>query len=206
MFCPRHGNAPAGGTVNEPYTILPGFPNTAASTAAPGGDYPFGIWFANATTLYVCDEGDLIYTPNQVINGQINVADAGTLATAGLQKWVLTTPAGGSPTWVREYVIQNGLDLGVSYSVRELSGIDRAGNGRLPQHRRHRQPRRHGDHLCHYVHDQQQRRQRRRSQQAGQGHRSHQRDPAGSPRRARPVRHHSLGPSGPGVPRRGAGA
>jgi len=67
--------------------------------------------------LYVCDEGDLIYTTNQVINGQINVADAGTLATAGLQKWVLTTPAGGSPTWVREYVIQNGLNLGVPYSV-----------------------------------------------------------------------------------------
>jgi hypothetical protein len=114
---PTPANAPAGGLNNEPFTILPGFPNTAASTNAPGGDYPFGIWFANATTLYVCDEGDLIYTPNQVINGQVNVADAGTLATAGLQKWVLTTPAGGSPTWVREYVIQNGLNLGVPYSV-----------------------------------------------------------------------------------------
>ena len=114
---PTPGNAPAGGTVNEPYTILPGFPNTNASTAAPGGDYPFGIWFANATTLYVCDEGDLIYMPNQVINGQVNVADAGTLATAGLQKWVLSTPAGGSPTWVREYVIQNGLNIGVPYGV-----------------------------------------------------------------------------------------
>jgi hypothetical protein len=76
----------------------------------------FGIWFANATTLYVCDEGDLIDTPNQVINGNVNVADAGTLATAGLQKWVLTTP-GGTPTWVLEYVIQDGLDLGVPYSV-----------------------------------------------------------------------------------------
>ncbi len=114
---PTPANAPAGGTVNEPYTILPGFPNTNASTAAPGGDYPFGIWFANATTLYVCDEGDLIDTPNQLINGQVNVADAGTLATAGLQKWVLTTPAGGSPTWVRQYVIQNGLDIGVPYGV-----------------------------------------------------------------------------------------
>jgi len=102
---------------DEPYTILPGFPNTSASTNSPGGDYPFGIWFANATTLYVCDEGDLIYTPNQVINGQVNVADAGTLATAGLQKWVLTTAAGGGQTWVREYVIQNGLNLGVPYSV-----------------------------------------------------------------------------------------
>ena len=113
---PTPANAPTGGLVNEPFTILPGFPNTKASTNSPGGDYPFGIWFANATTLYVCDEGDLIYTPNQVINGQVNVADAGTLATAGLQKWVLTTTASG-PTWVREYVIQNGLNLGVPYSV-----------------------------------------------------------------------------------------
>jgi hypothetical protein len=114
---PTPANAGSGGLIDEPYTILPGFPNTNASTNSPGGDYPFGIWFANATTLYVCDEGDLIYTPNQVINGQVNVADAGTLATAGLQKWVLTTAANGSQTWVREYVIQNGLNLGVPYSV-----------------------------------------------------------------------------------------
>ncbi|HEY6301656.1 MAG TPA: hypothetical protein VIX14_01205 [Terriglobales bacterium] len=113
---PTLDNAPAGGLVNEPFTILPGFPNTNASTNAPGGAYPFGIWFANATTLYVCDEGDLIYTPNQVINGQVNVADAGTLATAGLQKWAFNTTASG-PTWVLEYVIQNGLNLGVPYSV-----------------------------------------------------------------------------------------
>jgi hypothetical protein len=114
---PTPDNAPAGGLVDEPFTILPGFPTTNASTNAPGGAYPFGIWFANATTLYVCDEGDLIYTPNQVINGRVNVADAGTQATAGLQKWVLTTSASGSQTWVREYVIQNGLDIGVPYSV-----------------------------------------------------------------------------------------
>lgn len=114
---PTPSNSPGGETINQPFTILPGFPNTSASTASPGGDYPFGIWFANATTLYVCDEGDLIYTPNQVINGQVNVADSGTLATAGLQKWVLTTAADGSRTWVREYVIQNGLNLGVPYGV-----------------------------------------------------------------------------------------
>ena len=113
---PTTANAPSGGLVTEPFTILPGFPSTSASTNSPGGDYPFGIWFANATTLYVCDEGDLIYTPNQVINGQVNVADTGTLATAGLQKWILTTTSSGS-TWQREYVIQNGLDLGVPYSV-----------------------------------------------------------------------------------------
>jgi hypothetical protein len=114
---PTTANAPAGGLINEPYTVLPGFPDTAASTNSPGGDYPFGIWFANSTTLYVCDEGDLIDTPDQMIDGQVNVADAGTLATAGLQKWVLTTPTTGSPTWVREYIIQNGLNLGVPYSV-----------------------------------------------------------------------------------------
>jgi hypothetical protein len=114
---PTIANAAAGGLINEPYMILPGFPNTSASTNSPGGDYPFGIWFANATTLYVCDEGDLIYTPNQTINGQVNVADTGTLATAGLQKWVLATSATGSPAWVREYVIQNGLNLGVPYNV-----------------------------------------------------------------------------------------
>jgi len=111
---PTTANAPVGGLVAEPWTILPGFPNTAASTANPGGAYPFGIWFANPTTLYVCDEGDLAYTANQTINGQVNVADAGTLATAGLQKWVLS-----NSTWTREYVIQTGLNLGVPYSVKD---------------------------------------------------------------------------------------
>jgi hypothetical protein len=109
---PTTGNAPAGGLVDEPYAILPGFPTSASTTNSPGGYYPFGIWFANDSTLYVCNEGDLAYTPNQVINGQTNVADSGTLATAGLQKWVLT-----SGTWVLQYTIQNGLNLGVPYSV-----------------------------------------------------------------------------------------
>ena len=116
---PTSGNAPAGGLVDEPYAILPGFPNTTATTAGTGGYYPFGIWFANDTTLYVCNEGDLAYTPNQVINGQVNVADSSTLATAGLEKWVLTTAANGSQTWVLQYTIQNGLNLGVPYSVRD---------------------------------------------------------------------------------------
>jgi hypothetical protein len=109
---PTTGNAPAGGLVDEPYTILPGFPTSASTTNSPGGYYPFGIWFANDSTLYVCNEGDLVYTPNQTINGQVNVADSGTLATSGLQKWVLS-----DGTWTLQYTIQNGLDLGVPYSV-----------------------------------------------------------------------------------------
>jgi hypothetical protein len=115
---PTLSNAPSGGLIAEPYTILNGFPTATTTTASTGGYYPFGLWFANETTLYVCNEGDLAYTANQVINGQTNVADAGTLATAGLQKWVLTPGASGS-TWVLQYTIQNGLNLGVPYSVRD---------------------------------------------------------------------------------------
>ncbi|HTX76521.1 MAG TPA: hypothetical protein VMD29_09975 [Terracidiphilus sp.] len=116
---PTTANAPSGGLNAEPWAVLPGFPTSSSTTASTGGYYPFGLWFANANTLYVCNEGDLSYTSGQTINGQVNVADVGTLATAGLQKWVLTTPQGGSPTWVLQYTIQNGLNLGVPYSVKD---------------------------------------------------------------------------------------
>ncbi len=90
-----------------PLTVLPGFPDTAASTNTA---FPFGIWFANANTLYVCDEGDgTLVAP--AVNG--NVADAQSLATAGLQKWSLI-----NGTWVRQYVLQDGLDIGVPYSIK----------------------------------------------------------------------------------------
>ncbi|TYL70147.1 hypothetical protein [Bradyrhizobium cytisi] len=35
--------------------VLKGFPTNLAKTATT---FPFGIWFANAKTLYVADEGD----------------------------------------------------------------------------------------------------------------------------------------------------
>ncbi len=79
---------------------LPGFPTTSAKSASVSTVYPFGIWFANATTLYVCDEGDQ------------TLADASTTKLAGLQKW---TFANG--TWTMAYVLQNGLNLGQQYSV-----------------------------------------------------------------------------------------
>jgi hypothetical protein len=89
-----------------PINILPGFPNTAASTNTA---FPFGMFFANPTTLYVCDEGDgtLVSPP---VNG--NVADAQSQATAGLQKWSLV-----NGTWTMLYVLQEGLNIGVPYSV-----------------------------------------------------------------------------------------
>jgi hypothetical protein len=90
-----------------PLTILPGFPNTEAST---GTNFPFGMFFANASTLYVCDEGDGTFVPPTGTNA--NVADAQSLATAGLQKWVLQ-----NGVWNMVYVLQNGLNIGVQYSV-----------------------------------------------------------------------------------------
>ena len=98
------GNAKA--LAGVPITILPGFPNTTASTST---SFPFGMWFANATTLYVCDEGDgMLVSPP--VNG--NVADAQSQATAGVQKWSLV-----NGTWTMLYVLQDGLNIGVPYGV-----------------------------------------------------------------------------------------
>jgi hypothetical protein len=116
---PTPQNAPGGNLLNVPITILPGFPTTEASGDALNGTsnnpvaFPFGIWFANANTLYVCDEGDgtLVSPP---VNG--NVADASAQATAGLQKWSLV-----SGTWQLDYILQNGLNIGVPYSVSGLA-------------------------------------------------------------------------------------
>jgi hypothetical protein len=103
------GTLPTGSATDlaaVPIAILPGFPNTAASTSTA---FPFGIWFADANTLYVCDEGDgTLVTPP--VNG--NVADAQSLATAGLQKYRLI-----NGTWVLQYILQDGLNIGMPYSI-----------------------------------------------------------------------------------------
>lgn len=95
---PTTGNAPS-----APITILPGFPTRLAS--APGATNTFGIWFANPTTLYVADEGDG------------TVANASTSPYAGLQKWELI-----NGVWQLRYVLQQGLNLGVPYSVTTPGG------------------------------------------------------------------------------------
>lgn len=113
----QSGALPGGSTAQlaaEPITILPGFPTSLASGVDQKGNpapisFPFGIWFADANTLYVCDEGDgTLVTPP--VNG--NVADAASLATAGVQKWSFS-----NGSWHLLYVLQNGLDIGVPYSV-----------------------------------------------------------------------------------------
>ena len=79
-------------------TILPGLPTTLAKNSDAAN--PFGIFFANANTLYVADEGDG------------TTADAATSTIAGLQKWVLS-----NGTWTRVYVLQSGLNLGQPYTI-----------------------------------------------------------------------------------------
>lgn len=85
--------------------VLQGFPTELKSTTS----FPFGIWFANATTLYVADEGN---GDNTFLNGLYTVAAAQT--TAGLQKWVFDPNQG---QWNLAYVLQSGLQLGVPYIV-----------------------------------------------------------------------------------------
>jgi hypothetical protein len=103
------GTLPTGSATNlaaVPITILPGFPSTAASVNTA---FPFGIWFADANTLYVCDEGDgVLVTP--AVNG--NVADTQSQQTAGLQKYSLV-----NGTWVLQYILQDGLNIGVPYNI-----------------------------------------------------------------------------------------
>ena len=117
---PTPANAPGAPPklLNVPITILPGFPTTLASGVAQDGTgghpvmFPFGLFFANEHTLYVCDEGDGALVAARQINGQPNVASDAALATAGIQKWQL---ANGQ--WHMLYVLQDGLDIGVPYSV-----------------------------------------------------------------------------------------
>ncbi len=91
--------------------ILRGFPTAIAKNATDASDYPFGLWFANPTTLYVADEGagDNTYDPTT------NTYDAAAASTtAGLQKWSFDSSTG---QWQLDYVLQDGLGLGTPYRV-----------------------------------------------------------------------------------------
>jgi hypothetical protein len=70
-------------------SIVPGFPNDSAK--ATGGNFtPFGVFFADANTMYVADEG----------SG--NATDTST--HAGLQKWSKV-----NGVWQLDYVLTKGL-------------------------------------------------------------------------------------------------
>jgi hypothetical protein len=95
---------------------FPAIPNREATVTA----YPFGIWFANATTLYIADEGDG-YT-----GGTDLYTHAAAQTTAGLQKWVFDS---STNVWNRVYTLQTGLGLGVPYTVRHYPTGNNPGTG-----------------------------------------------------------------------------
>jgi hypothetical protein len=91
--------------------ILKGFPTLLAKSKS-GVSYPFGIWFANATTLYVADEGS--GTVGTTVANFYSPATAANNPTAGLQKWVYNEGLG---EWTLAYTLTNGLNLGTPYAV-----------------------------------------------------------------------------------------
>ena len=87
--------------------ILAGFPTVLAKTAtAPAA--PFGLFFANADTLYVADEGDG-FTGDTTL-----FTHAAAQTAAGIQKWIFNS---STQTWNLAYTLQAGLDLGIPYTV-----------------------------------------------------------------------------------------
>lgn len=87
--------------------ILMGFPTALKSTTS----FPFGIWFADANTLYVADEGDGKVNYN---TGTGKYTKKAGQVSGGLQKWIFD-PVGQK--WNRAYTLTAGLGLGVPYTI-----------------------------------------------------------------------------------------
>jgi hypothetical protein len=94
--------------------VLSGFNTVLAKTSTQ--PFPFGLWFANANTLYVADEGDGNIGKNASCPASPAVCDpfldAKSQTTAGLQKWTFN-----GTTWTYQYTLQAGLELGVPYTI-----------------------------------------------------------------------------------------
>ena len=164
----------------KPYNmcVLKGLPTVLAKAKRPASSYPFGIWFANATTLYVADEGS--GTAGTTVADFYTPATPAQNPTAGLQKWIFNSSAG---EWQLAYTLTNGLNLGVPYSYvilvirpgtipdpEEVESSVGAGHRRPSQHHGHGEWRRDRDHLRHHLHHQRERRPGRRSEPVGRDH------------------------------------
>ena len=102
----------AANAASAPISILPGFPTGLAKSA--GALHPFGLFFANATTLYVADEGNQSLTDTAANN-----------ANAGLEKWSFV----GS-SWTLDYTLTAGLNLDQPYTIAGLpASLDPATDG-----------------------------------------------------------------------------
>lgn len=94
------------GTTSTPVSILPGFSTTLANATPSQSSpvyHPFGLFFANSTTLYVADEG----------SGSTTDFTTQPYEAGGLQKWVLNT---ATNTWQLAYTLKGSL-IGASYTV-----------------------------------------------------------------------------------------
>jgi len=93
------GSLPTG--TSNPINVLPGF-NTQLAKTNTDTPHPFGMWFANSTTLYVADEGSGAST------------DFGldpTTQAGGLEKYSLV-----NGVWNLDYELKGSL-IGTSYTV-----------------------------------------------------------------------------------------
>jgi hypothetical protein len=130
---PNEGGSGDPGLTPENMCILAGFPSAlvAAASNPDAIDYPFGMWFANPDTLYVADEGagDNTNTSfTSTSNGTYSAAQAST--TAGLQKWTFDS---STQQWNLAYTLQNGLDLGVPYTVNGYPTGQNPGPNSVPE-------------------------------------------------------------------------
>ncbi len=102
--------------------VLAGFPTLSNKTGNPV-NFPFGLWFADANTLYVADEGDGTTTYDATTN--MYTDDAGQ-TMAGLEKWIFNST---TKTWNLAYTLQTGLNLGKPYTVQGYPTGDNAATG-----------------------------------------------------------------------------
>jgi len=96
------GTLPTAATAASTVFSIPrGFSTVSAKSKTDTILYPFGLFFADDSTLYVADEGDG------------TSADASTDPNSGLEKWVLETDS----AWHKVYTLQKGLGLGTTFAV-----------------------------------------------------------------------------------------
>jgi hypothetical protein len=93
------GSLPTGSS--NAINVLPGF-NTAPAKTDTDGPHPFGLWFANSTTMYVADEGS---------GASTDFGSSPTTQAGGLEKYSLV-----NGTWQLDYELKGTL-IGSSYTV-----------------------------------------------------------------------------------------
>jgi hypothetical protein len=98
------GSLPGSGA---PITVLPGF-NTSLAKTDTDGPHPFGIWFANASTMYVADEGS---------GASTDFGSSPTTQAGGLDKYSLV-----NGSWQLDYELKGAL-IGSSYTVNGSGGV-----------------------------------------------------------------------------------